>query len=93
MSSRGHTCGVAAPGPRVGGLPRLSDQAEGEHEIPDLRQAEFTPRDIHMKDERVKLVFAIKLAIDNPEGLLKPGMPVDARIRWNPLALWGDGSG
>ncbi|MBI4269821.1 MAG: efflux RND transporter periplasmic adaptor subunit [Candidatus Rokubacteria bacterium] len=43
-------------------------------------QAEFTPRDVHMKDERVKLVFAVKLALRNPDGVLKPGMPVDARI-------------
>jgi HlyD family secretion protein len=55
------------------------------------QQAEFTPRDIHMRDERVKLVFAVKLAIDNPQGVLKPGMPVDARIRWNPQADWSDG--
>lgn len=55
------------------------------------QQAEFTPRDIHMKDERVKLVFGVKLAITNPEGILKPGMPVDALIRWNSQARWGDG--
>jgi HlyD family secretion protein len=55
------------------------------------QQAEFTPRDVHMKDERAKLVFAVKLAIQNPEGILKPGMPVDARLRWSPQAPWGDG--
>ncbi len=55
------------------------------------QQAEFTPRDIHMKDERVKQVFAVRLAIQNPQGILKPGMPVDARIRWNSRAPWGDG--
>ncbi len=55
------------------------------------QQAEFTPRDIHMKDERVKLVFAVKFAIHNPQGILKPGMPVDARLRWNPDTPWGDG--
>ena len=55
------------------------------------QQAEFTPRDVHMKDERVKQVFAVKLAIRNPEGALKPGMPADARIRWRPEAPWGDG--
>jgi HlyD family secretion protein len=55
------------------------------------QQAEFTPRDVHMKDERVKQVFAVKLAIRNPEGVLKPGMPVDTRIRWSPGAPWGDG--
>ncbi|MBI4591360.1 MAG: efflux RND transporter periplasmic adaptor subunit, partial [Candidatus Rokubacteria bacterium] len=55
------------------------------------QQAEFTPRDIHMKDERVKLVFAVKVAIRNPEGVLKPGMPVDALIRWSPQAAWAKG--
>lgn len=55
------------------------------------QQTEFTPRDIHMKDERVKLVFAVKLALANPEGLLKPGMPADARIRWKAAAPWSDG--
>jgi HlyD family secretion protein len=52
------------------------------------QHAEFTPRDVHMKDERAKLVFAVKLAIDNPEGILKPGMPVDALIRWRSDASW-----
>lgn len=54
------------------------------------QQAEFTPRDVHTKDERVKLVFAVKLAIDNPAGVLKPGMPVDGLIRWDAGARWPD---
>lgn len=54
------------------------------------QQAEFTPRDVHTKDERVKLVFAVKLAIENPDGVLKPGMPVDGRIRWDAEARWPD---
>jgi len=54
------------------------------------QQAEFTPRDVHVKDERVTQVFAVKLALRSPEGALKPGMPVDARIRWRPEAPWGD---
>jgi membrane fusion protein YbhG len=57
------------------------------------QQAEFTPRDIHMKDERVNLVFAVKLALNNPQGFLKPGMPADAKIQWKPESLWGDGLG
>jgi HlyD family secretion protein len=66
---------------------RYFDAAVGEI----AQQAEFTPRDVHMKDERVKQVFAVKLAIRNPEGVLKPGMPADARIRWSPEAPWRDG--
>jgi len=43
-------------------------------------RAEFTPKTIQTKDERVKLVFAVKVAIDNPDMSLKPGMPADAEI-------------
>lgn len=51
-------------------------------------QAQFTPRDIHMPDERVRLVFGVTLALDNPQGQLKPGMPADAWIRWSPAVTW-----
>jgi HlyD family secretion protein len=54
------------------------------------QQAEFTPRDVHTKEERTKLVFAVKLALKNPEGVLKPGVPVDAQIRWDQQAPWRD---
>jgi len=54
------------------------------------QQAEFTPRDAHTKEERTKLVFAVKLALENPEGVLKPGMPADAQIRWDARAPWRD---
>lgn len=50
--------------------------------------AQFTPRDIHMPDERVRLVFGVTLAIDNRGGVLKPGMPADAWILWQPEAGW-----
>jgi HlyD family secretion protein len=40
--------------------------------------AEFTPRDVQTKDERVKLVFAVRIQIANPQGIFKPGMPADA---------------
>jgi HlyD family secretion protein len=43
-------------------------------------EAEFTPRNVQTKKERVTLVFRIKIAVDNPEGILKPGMPADADI-------------
>jgi len=42
--------------------------------------AEFTPRDIQTRDERVKLVFAVKIEIANPDFVFKPGMPADADI-------------
>jgi len=42
--------------------------------------AEFTPKNIQTKDERVKLVFAVKIIIPNPKELLKPGLPADAEM-------------
>ncbi len=43
-------------------------------------EAEFTPKNVQTKKERVNLVFRIKIAVDNSGGLLKPGMPADAEI-------------
>lgn len=45
-------------------------------------EAEFTPKNVETREERVKLVFAVELALDeNPGGALKPGMPADAVVR------------
>jgi len=43
-------------------------------------QAEFTPKTIETKKERVKLVYRIKVEVDNPAMELKPGMPADVEI-------------
>jgi len=43
-------------------------------------QAEFTPRNVQTADERSKLVYRIKVSVDNRQGILKPGMPVDAEL-------------
>jgi HlyD family secretion protein len=43
-------------------------------------EAEYTPRNVQTKKERVNLVFRIKIQIDNPEGILKPGLPADADV-------------
>lgn len=43
-------------------------------------QAEFTPRNIQTAEERVNMVFAVKVIIPNPDRALKPGMPADAYI-------------
>jgi len=44
-------------------------------------EAEFTPKNVQTKKERVNMVFAVKVKIPNPEHELKPGMPADAVIR------------
>jgi len=42
--------------------------------------AEFTPKSVQTYEERVTLVYRIKIDIDNPNHELKPGMPADAHI-------------
>ena len=43
-------------------------------------EAEFTPKSVQTKKERVKLVYRIKIDVPNPSMELKPGMPADASI-------------
>jgi len=44
-------------------------------------EAEFTPKFIQTRKERVKLVYLVKVSLENPNYELKTGMPADARIR------------
>jgi len=45
-------------------------------------QTEFTPKEVQTKDERVKLVYAIKFYLDkNPKHRITPGLPADAYIQ------------
>jgi multidrug efflux pump subunit AcrA (membrane-fusion protein) len=41
-------------------------------------QAEFTPKNVQTREERVNMVFAVKVKLPNPDHALKPGMPADA---------------
>jgi HlyD family secretion protein len=43
-------------------------------------RAEFTPRNVQTAEERSKLVYRIKVSVDNSAGVLKQGMPVDAEL-------------
>jgi len=43
-------------------------------------EAEFTPKNVQTEEERVNLVIAVKITLDNPNHRLKPGMPADAEI-------------
>ncbi len=40
-------------------------------------QAEYTPRNVQTREERQTTVYAVELSVENPDGKLKPGMPVD----------------
>jgi HlyD family secretion protein len=43
-------------------------------------KAEFTPRNVQTAEERSKLVYRVRINVDNKEGILKQGMPVEAEI-------------
>ncbi len=52
-------------------------------------RAEFTPKEVQTPDERVKLVYAVKIYLDeNPGHAVTPGIPADAVIRWDETAEW-----
>ena len=44
------------------------------------QQAEFTPKNVQTEEERLSLVFAVRVRVPNPDHLLKPGMPAD--VTW-----------
>lgn len=76
-------------GPDLGRL-RLGQEAEIVTDDGQTRRgrvsfvaskAEFTPKNAQTRDERVKLVYKIKLALENEDGLFKPGMPAEARLQ------------
>ena len=43
-------------------------------------KAEFTPRNVQTAEDRSKLVYRVKISVDNAKGVLKQGMPVEAEI-------------
>lgn len=52
-------------------------------------KAEFTPKEVQTPDERVKLIYAVKLYLqNNPDRRLTPGLPADAVIRWRDDVAW-----
>ncbi|MFA5732130.1 MAG: HlyD family efflux transporter periplasmic adaptor subunit [Acidithiobacillus sp.] len=52
-------------------------------------QAQFTPKEVQTPDERVKLVYEVRLYLDaNPQHRATPGLPADAVIRWQEGAPW-----
>jgi HlyD family secretion protein len=44
------------------------------------QEPEFTPKNVQTQEERTKLVFAVKIELENEDFALKPGMPADAEI-------------
>jgi HlyD family secretion protein len=75
---------TAVPGIRIGQAATLFTDAGGAG-IPGTvtyisPKAEFTPRNVQTTDERSKLVYRVRVTVDNKAGVLKQGMPVEAEI-------------
>ncbi|MGE3151627.1 MAG: HlyD family secretion protein [Nitrospiraceae bacterium] len=52
-------------------------------------KAEFTPKEVQTPDERVKLIYEVRLYLAaNPDHRLTPGLPADAIIRWKDDVAW-----
>ena len=66
----------------------LDDRFVTGHVASIASEAEFTPRDVHVPDDRTTLVFAVELHFPNADGTLKDGFPADAYIRWDTAAPW-----
>jgi HlyD family secretion protein len=49
-------------------------------------KAEFTPRNVQTAEERSKLVYRVRVTVDNSQGILKEGMPVEAEIPLSPVS-------
>lgn len=60
-----------------GHLPELHDQAVPGRIVKISDEAEFTPKNVQTREERTRLVYGVKVLFKNPDGLLKPGMPIE----------------
>jgi HlyD family secretion protein len=54
-------------------------------------EAEFTPKNVQTQEERVKLVYGVKVRVNNPDQDLKPSMPADVRIQLTGLSAPSSG--
>ena len=66
----------------------LGDRYVEGHVASVASEAEFTPKDVHVPDDRTTLVFAAELHFANVDGTLKDGFPADAYVRWDTTAAW-----
>lgn len=59
---------------RIDGAPDRTFPGTVAHISP---QAEFTPRNVQTREDRVQLVFGVKVSVPNPDAILKVGIPAD----------------
>lgn len=61
----------------IGGEPKPEEIRNQRDERSISDKAEFTPQNVQTKEGRQTTVYASELSVDNADGNLKPGMPVD----------------
>ncbi len=61
-------------------LPELKDRTFTGTVSHINSEAEFTPKNVQTRKERVRLVYAVKVTFPNPDGLLKPGMTLEIHL-------------
>jgi HlyD family secretion protein len=92
---------IYLPENTVGMIPQASEAKIVLDAIPDRpfrskvsyvsQKAQFTPKEVEATEERQKLVFRVKLSIQEcNDPRLKPGMPGVSYIRLNSTAKWPD---
>jgi hypothetical protein len=68
-------------GGRLSGNGSGADQAAGVGRVIAINpQAEYVTRTALTEEERADLLFGVKVAIDDPAGRFKPGLPVTVRL-------------
>lgn len=64
----------------TGILPEMNNKEFQGTIIHINEEAEFTPKNVQTREERTRLVFGVKIAFDNKEEILKPGMTVEVTL-------------
>lgn len=64
----------------TGHLPELAGRAFPGKVVKISDEAEFTPKNVQTREERTRLVYGVKIEFANPDGLLKPGMPIEVDL-------------
>jgi HlyD family secretion protein len=66
------------PGDQVSAyLPEAGDAARRGRIAFVRPEAEFTPKNVQTREERTRLVFGVKILLENADRVLKPGMPIE----------------
>ncbi|MGD9643317.1 MAG: efflux RND transporter periplasmic adaptor subunit [Elusimicrobiales bacterium] len=63
-----------------GYLPEAGDREFAGRVSVIYPEAEFTPKNVQTRQERTRLVYAVKVSFPNPDGLLKPGMTLEVKL-------------